>query len=114
MREHKANVWLVNTGWSGGAFGTGSRMKLALTRAIVDAIHSGKLATAATVRDPVFGFDIVSECPGVPGNVLQPRQAWKDAAAYDATAAKLAGLFKKNFEQYTASTSAEILAGGPA
>jgi phosphoenolpyruvate carboxykinase (ATP) len=114
MREHKANVWLVNTGWSGGAFGTGSRMKLALTRAIVDAIHSGKLASAATVRDPVFGFDIVSECPGVPGNVLQPRQAWKDAAAYDATAAKLAGLFKKNFEQYTASTSAEILAGGPA
>lgn len=114
MRDHKANVWLVNTGWSGGAYGTGNRMKLGLTRAIIDAIHSGKLASAATVKDPVFGFEIVSECAGVPGNVLVPKQSWKDAAAYDAMAAKLAGLFKKNFEQFAASVSPQIKSGGPA
>lgn len=113
MRQHRSNVWLVNTGWSGGSFGTGSRMKLKLTRAIVDAIHSGKLTKAPSVRDPVFGFDVMTECPGVPPGILQPRTAWKDPAAYDAAAQKLAGLFRDNFRIYEAGVSAEVRAAGP-
>ena len=113
MREHGSRVWLVNTGWSGGAYGSGKRMKLANTRAILDGIHSGALAGAKTVRDPVFGFDVVTECPGVPGEILLPRESWADAAAYEATARKLAGLFKKNFATYEAGVSAEVKAAGP-
>ena len=67
MQQHKANAWLVNTGWSGGAYGTGRRMKLKLTRAIINAIHSGELAAAKTAHDPVFGFAVPTACPGVPG-----------------------------------------------
>src|SRR5271165_5521253 len=78
MKQHGTRVWLVNTGWSGGAYGTGKRIKLANTRAIVDAIHSGALATAKTQRDPVFGFDVVSECPNVPAEILIPRNVWAD------------------------------------
>jgi phosphoenolpyruvate carboxykinase (ATP) len=113
MREHGSRVWLVNTGWSGGAYGAGKRMKLANTRAILDAIHSGALAGAKTVRDPVFGFDVVTECPGVPGEILLPRESWVDQAAYDATAQKLAGLFTKNFATYEGGVSAEVKAAGP-
>ncbi len=78
MQCHWSHVWLVNTGWSGGAYGTGKRMKLSLTRAIIDAIHSGKLATARTVPDPVFGISVVTERPGVPKEVLTPRDTWAD------------------------------------
>jgi phosphoenolpyruvate carboxykinase (ATP) len=113
MRKHAANVWLVNTGWSGGAYGTGQRMKLSITRAIIDAIHSGKLASAPTQKDPVFGFEVVTACPEVPARVLQPKQTWSDGAAYDAAAQKLAGLFRKNFEQYATTVGAAIAAGGP-
>ena len=74
MQQHKANAWLVNTGWSGGAYGVGSRMKLKLTRAIINAIHSGELARAETVRDPVFGFAVPTACPGVPAEILDPAQ----------------------------------------
>jgi phosphoenolpyruvate carboxykinase (ATP) len=100
MQRHRSNVWLVNTGWSGGAHGVGKRMKLSLTRAIIDAIHSGQLAQARIVPDPVFGVGVVAECPGVPREVLTPRETWTDKAAYDATAKKLAGLFRDNFRQY--------------
>src|SRR6516225_5992134 len=100
MQRHGSNVWLVNTGWSGGAYGVGKRMKLSLTRAIIDAIHSGQLAKAQTVPDPVFGIGMVSECAGVPREVLTPRDTWKDKASFDATAKKLAGLFRDNFRQY--------------
>jgi phosphoenolpyruvate carboxykinase (ATP) len=113
MRKHNANVWLVNTGWSGGGYGVGSRMKLSSTRAVVDAIHSGTLADAPKRRDPVFGFETVVEAPGVPKEVLWPRDTWKDPAAYDAAAAKLAGLFAKNFEKYAADVSPEVRAAGP-
>ena len=98
MRKHKARVWLVNTGWAGGAYGTGKRISLKNTRAIIDAIHSGALGKARIARDPVFGFDIVIECPGVPAEILRPRESWTDKSAYDATAKKLATLFNKNFE----------------
>lgn len=113
IRRHNVNVWLVNTGWSGGAYGVGKRMKLSMTRAIVDAVHSGKLAQARTADDPVFGFGVVVECPGVPSEILTPRQAWADGAAYDATARKLAGLFTKNFQQYTDKVDADVKRAGP-
>ena len=113
IQRHKSSVWLVNTGWSGGSFGVGKRMKLAVTRAIIDAIHSGELAQARTTPDPIFKFDTVVECPGVPSEILTPRDTWSDKNAYDATAKKLAGLFKKNFEQYESLTSAEVNAASP-
>jgi phosphoenolpyruvate carboxykinase (ATP) len=113
MKQHGARVWLVNTGWSGGAYGIGKRIKLAYTRAIVDAIHSGALVTAKTQRDPVFGFDVVTGCPNVPAEILIPRDVWADKAAFDATAKKLAGLFNKNFAAYEGGVSAEVKAGGP-
>jgi len=113
MRQHNARVWLVNTGWGGGAYGIGKRISLKHTRAIIDAIHSGALATATKERDPVFGFDVVAECPAVPGEILLPRRAWTDKAAYDATARKLAGLFRGNFVTYESGVSPEIKAAGP-
>lgn len=113
MKQHGARVWLVNTGWSGGAYGAGKRIKLANTRAIVDAIHSGALVKAKTERDPVFGFDVVTECPNVPAEILIPRNVWADKAAFEATAKKLAGLFIKNFAAYEGGVSAEVKASGP-
>jgi phosphoenolpyruvate carboxykinase (ATP) len=114
MKQHGTRVWLVNTGWSGGAYGTGNRIKLGYTRAIIDAIHSGALAEAKKGRDPVFGFDVVTECPGVPNDILIPRNAWSDQAAYEAMARKLADLFAKNFAAYEAGVSAEVKGAGPA
>jgi phosphoenolpyruvate carboxykinase (ATP) len=111
MQKHQARVWLVNTGWSGGSYGEGSRMKLSLTRKIIAAIHDGSLAAAPTTPDPVFGVSVVTACPGVPENVLRPRQSWADPSRYDATARKLAGLFIENFKHY--QSSPEVLAGGP-
>jgi phosphoenolpyruvate carboxykinase (ATP) len=103
----------VNTGWAGGAYGTGKRISLKNTRSIIDAIHSGALANTKTERDPVFGFDIVTEVPDVPAEILRPGQSWADKSAYVATAKKLAGLFNKNFETYAAGASAEVKAAAP-
>jgi phosphoenolpyruvate carboxykinase (ATP) len=113
MQHHKANAWLVNTGWSGGAYGTGARMKLKLTRAIINAIHSGELASAKMVPDPVFGFAVPTECSGVPAEILTPRNTWSDKKSYDATSRKLAGLFLDNFTKYADGASAEVRAAGP-
>jgi phosphoenolpyruvate carboxykinase (ATP) len=113
LRKHGATTWLVNTGWSGGAYGVGSRIKLKYTRAIIDAIHAGTLATQATAEDPVFGFQVPTSCPEVPPEMLQPRNTWSDKAAYDEKAKKVAGLFKENFKKYEAQASAEVRAGGP-
>jgi len=110
MKRHQARVWLVNTGWSGGAYGVGRRISLKNTRTIIDAIHDGALGKARIERDPVFGFDVVSECPGVPADILLPRDAWNDKTAYDATATRLAGLFRDNFRKYESSVSEEIKA----
>ena len=106
-------VWLVNTGWSGGAYGVGSRMKLRYTRAIIDAIHSGTLKDAPTVVDPVFGFDVVTSCPDVPSEMLMPRETWTDKADYDATAKKLANLFCENFKEYEDRAGKDVIAAGP-
>ncbi|MCA9036099.1 MAG: phosphoenolpyruvate carboxykinase (ATP) [Planctomycetaceae bacterium] len=111
--RHGAAVWLVNTGWSGGAYGVGSRMPLRFTRSIVDAIHSGELRNAPTERDDILGLDVVSQCPGVPAEMMVPRLSWRDTDAYEKTARKLAGLFRSNFEAYAAQVAGEVTAAGP-
>ena len=113
IRRHDADVWLVNTGWSGGGFGEGSRMKLSYTRAIIDAIHSGDLKDVETVADPVFGVAVPTRCPGVPDALLDPRNTWADHAAYDQARVKLAKLFTDNFEKYAEVAGPEIQAAGP-
>lgn len=113
LREHGAKVWLVNTGWSGGGYGVGNRMKLGYTRAMVNAALAGGLDDVEYVTDPVFGLDIPISIPGVPDEVLQPRGTWTDAAAYDANAAKLAEMFKQNFEQFSDQVSDAVKAAGP-
>ncbi len=113
IAKHKASVWLVNTGWSGGSYGTGSRMKLSYTRLIVDAIHSGALCDAPSTRDEIFGFDIVTEVPGVPSEMLTPRMTWEDKGDYDQTAKKLGALFQDNFKKYIDGVSDEVKAAGP-
>ena len=110
--EHDSAVWLVNTGWSGGAYGVGKRMKLGLTRAMVHAVLDGKLLRTATRTDPVFGLAIPQAVPGVPTEVLDPRGTWPDAAAYDTQAKKLAEMFRKNFEKF-GSVAASVKAAGP-
>jgi len=113
LTQHKARVWLLNTGWTGGPYGIGSRMKLALTRRLVDAALSGELQNAATTADPVFGLAIPDAVDGVPGAVLRPWESWPDRAAYDVQAAKLAAMFVANFEQYASGVTPEVRAAGP-
>lgn len=113
LRKHNAQAWLVNTGWSGGAYGTGSRMKLAYTRAIIDAIHHGSLKDSPTEADPFFKLDYCTKCPGVPDEIMQPAASWKDQSAYEATAKKLAGLFRENFSKYADHAGPEVQAAGP-
>ncbi|MGC3990878.1 MAG: phosphoenolpyruvate carboxykinase (ATP) [Chthoniobacteraceae bacterium] len=113
MNQHQVNVWLVNTGWSGGRYGVGSRIKLKYTRAIIDAIHNGSLAGASTQVDPIFGFDIVTAVPNVPAEILVPENTWADQAAFQATARKLAGLFAENFKKYEAGAAPGIKAASP-
>ncbi len=113
INKHHANVWLVNTGWSGGAYGTGSRIKLKYTHAIVDAIHFGELAKATTVTDPNFGFEIVTKCPDVTDEILIPKNTWADADKFEATAKNLANLFRENFKTYEGGVSQAVIAAGP-
>jgi phosphoenolpyruvate carboxykinase (ATP) len=113
LRTHGSQVWLVNTGWSGGAYGTGKRMKLAHTRAMVRAALDGSLVNAETTTDPIFGLSIPKAVNGVPSEVLDPRGTWPDAAAYDAQAHKLAGMFQENIKKFGNAVSAETLAAGP-
>ena len=111
LNEHNASVWLINTGWSGGAYGTGKRMKLAHTRAMVRAVLAGELDNVKTETDPVFGLAIPTEIKGVPSKVLNPRATWPDVAAYDAQARKLAKMFRENFEKFGSVDSATKNAG---
>jgi phosphoenolpyruvate carboxykinase (ATP) len=112
-RKHDAQVWLVNTGWSGGPFGVGHRMELEHTRAMVRAILDGSLADVPTVEDPVFGVQVPESCPDVPSEILQPRNTWEDKDAYDAQAAKLAGMFTDNFQHFQGRVSDEVAGAGP-
>jgi phosphoenolpyruvate carboxykinase (ATP) len=112
IQEHDARVWLVNTGWSGGAFGVGKRMKLGYTRAMVHALLGGALEGMKTRTDPVFGLAVPQLVPGVPTEVLDARGTWTDHAAYDAQARKLAEMFRKNFEKF-GNVAAKIRDAGP-
>jgi phosphoenolpyruvate carboxykinase (ATP) len=113
LREHDARVWLVNTGWSGGGYGLGSRMKLGYTRAMVNAALAGELDDVEFTSDPVFGLDVPTSVPDVPSEVLNPRATWAEAEAYDAAAGKLAAMFKANFEQFADQVAPEVVAAGP-
>jgi phosphoenolpyruvate carboxykinase (ATP) len=113
IRQHKTRVWLINTGWSGGSHGVGSRIKLNYTRAIVDAIHSGQLADAPAQEDPIFRVATVTQCPGVPDEILVPKNTWADPAAFDATANKLARLFANNFTAYADGVREAVRNAGP-
>jgi phosphoenolpyruvate carboxykinase (ATP) len=113
LEKHDANVWLVNTGWSGGPYGVGSRMKLAYTRAMVRAALAGQLDRAPLRTDKVFGLAVPQGIEGVPAEILDARESWKDVGAYDAQAAKLAGMFRENIKKFGAAVSGKILAAGP-
>jgi phosphoenolpyruvate carboxykinase (ATP) len=113
IKENNTKVWLVNTGWIGGAYGVGSRIKLKYTRAIIHAIHNGTLEQSTTLKDEIFGFEIPTTCPEVPDEILVPKNTWADKAAYDAKAKHLAGLFIENFKTFEAGSSPEIINAGP-
>ncbi|XP_058744551.1 phosphoenolpyruvate carboxykinase (ATP) 1-like [Vicia villosa] len=120
MQNHGATGWLVNTGWSGGSYGSGNRIKLSYTRKIIDAIHSGSLLNVEYKKTEIFGLEIPTELEGVPSEILEPENTWSDKAAYKETLLKLAGLFKKNFETFTDykigednKLTEDILAAGP-
>jgi len=114
LTKHGSRVWLVNTGWTGGPYGVGHRMSLPHTRALLRAALEGKLDEVQTTTDPVFGLEVPMTCPHVPSEVLVPREAWADRAAYDEQASKLAGMFKENFERYADGVAEEVRSAGPA
>ena len=113
MKASGVNVWLVNTGWTGGPYGTGSRMKLKYTRAMISAAIEGKLNEVECEQHPIFGLQMPKECPQVPAEVLCPRDTWQDQEAYDKKANLLASYFKDNFEKFDDYANDEILKGGP-
>jgi phosphoenolpyruvate carboxykinase (ATP) len=114
LARHDAQAWLVNTGWTGGGYGQGRRIDLAVTRRIIDGIHAGSLAGAPVARDPVFGLDAVTRVPGVDGDVLEPWRAWCDESAWTAAARGLAAKFRENFTVYAEQAGPDVLAAGPA
>ena len=113
LTRHGTQVWLLNTGWSGGAFGTGHRIALPLTRAMISAVLSGELDQVGTHTHPVFGVEIPNEVPGVPQEVLNPELSWSDKSAYHEEAALLVQKFTENFEKYRDSVSHEVVEAGP-
>ncbi len=113
MAAYGSTAWLINTGWTGGPYGVGSRMKLKYTRAIIDAIHDGSLDKVEYVTDPIFGLGVPTSCPNVPDELLIPKNTWQDGAAFDVQAHKLANLFINNFEKYKAGSSEAIINAGP-
>lgn len=113
IRRTGAKVFLVNTGWSGGSYGIGKRVPLKHTRQMISQIYDGSLDEAPTATDPVFGFDYITECEGVPKDILSPRDTWSDKGAFDETARRLARLFVANFESYQDRAKREVVAAGP-
>jgi phosphoenolpyruvate carboxykinase (ATP) len=113
LREQDAQAWLVNTGWTGGPYGTGKRMSIAYTRAMLEAALEHRLDDVATRIDDAFGLHVPVACPGVPSEVLDPRGTWSDGAAYDAQAAQLASMFRDNFRRFENEVSAAVRAAGP-
>jgi phosphoenolpyruvate carboxykinase (ATP) len=113
MQEHKVNVWMINTGWTGGPYGIGKRIKLSYTRAMIAAALSGKLNTTIFDIHPVFGIQVPKECPGVPTEILDPGNTWPNTTGYTTKAKYLAGLFIKNFEKFAGGVSEEVLTASP-
>jgi len=112
IAETGANCWLVNTGWSGGAYGVGHRMRIAHTRAMLAAALDGRLSEVTTVSHPLFGLSMPADCPNVPGDVLNPRDTWADKDAYDRTARELTHRFESNFKQFEAYVEDKVRAAG--
>ncbi|RYY61860.1 MAG: phosphoenolpyruvate carboxykinase (ATP) [Chitinophagaceae bacterium] len=113
MQTQKVNVWMINTGWTGGEYGTGKRMPLKYTRAMISAVLENKMAAVSFSTDPVFGLAVPDDCPGVPAHLLVPANTWSDRDAYKQKANYLAGLFNKNFERFRANASEETIAAAP-
>jgi len=113
IARHGSRVWLVNTGWSGGPYGVGKRMKIGYTRAMIRAALSGALDGVSFSKDPVFNLEIPASCPAVPSDVLNPRNTWSDPSAYDAQAKKLAMMFRENFKVFEGTVGADVIAAGP-
>jgi len=113
MEEHKVNVWLINTGWTGGPYGIGNRMKLKYTRAMITAALEGNLNDVEYKNHKIFGVAVPQTCPNVPDDILNPRITWEDKEAYDKKAQELANSFVKNFEKYADYASDDIMAGAP-
>jgi phosphoenolpyruvate carboxykinase (ATP) len=113
LKKHDVTVWLINTGWTGGPYGVGERFKISYTRAIVNAALSGALKEVPTQKDPFFGFQVPTSCPGVPSDVLNTRNTWSNPADYDAQAKKLAQMFVDNFQKFADQVTPEILAAAP-
>ena len=108
ISRHNVSCWLVNTGWSGGPYGIGSRIKLSYSRALINAALNGTLAACDFETDPIFGLSIPTSCPGVPSEVLNPRNTWPDPAKYDEAAHKLVAMFQENFKKYAAHVPPEV------
>jgi phosphoenolpyruvate carboxykinase (ATP) len=113
VTTHDVDCWLVNTGWTGGPYGTGHRMEIAVSRAVIQGVLSGALADVSRTVDPVFGLAVPVHCPGVADGVLQPRTNWADPAAYDVAARDLAARFIANFKRYAERARPEVLAASP-
>lgn len=113
IRKHRASCWLVNTGWTGGPYGVGHRMPIAVTRTLLSAALDGSLEDAAFIREPAFGLSVPDSVPGVDGRLLRPRLTWADASAYDVQAARLAGMFADNFRRFRDEVSPDVRAAGP-
>ena len=113
IAEHRVKVWLVNTGWTGGPYGTGRRMPIDQTRAMVAAALSGDLNDVLFERDPVFNVEVPTVCPGVPADVLRPRGTWSEGAAYDAQAQQLANMFRENFKAWEDEAAEDVRQAGP-
>ncbi|MGE0445349.1 MAG: phosphoenolpyruvate carboxykinase [Vicinamibacterales bacterium] len=113
IATHGARVWLVNTGWTGGPYGVGSRMKIKYTRAMITAALNGELDKVEYAKHPIFNVDVPKTCPGVPDSVLDPRSTWADAAKYDEQAKKLATMFVENFKTFEKDVPAAVKDAGP-
>jgi len=113
LDTHDADTWLINTGWSGGPYGVGERIKIAHTRAMINAILDGKLKDVPLEKEPFFGLQVPKHCPGVADEILNTRNTWSNPSDYDAQAKKLAGMFAENFKKYADQATPEILAAGP-
>jgi len=113
IEKHGSRCWLVNTGWTGGPYGVGSRIKISYTRAMIESMLKGDLDKVSFIQDQLFELRIPQECPGVPAEILQPRNTWPSSDGFDVQALKLATMFKQNFSQFADAVTEEVLKAGP-